>query len=262
MLTRSFLAAVFIISMTGTCFAAHPLITDDTGTQGKGKFQVELNGKFAFDRERVEGVKVRERAGEILTIVSAGVIDRVDIVLALPYQWLNVKEDGETTSDVNGLSDGSLEVKWRFYEKDGLSFALKPGIAFPTGNEKKGLGTGKLSFALTSITTFERDSWAIHLNLGYGRNEYRLREDINANRKDIWRVTLAGEIEVIKDLKAVANIGAERNSDKESTRHPAFILGGLIYSVSENFDVDFGIMRGINKPETDFAILAGIALRF
>jgi hypothetical protein len=30
-----------------------------------------------------------------------------------------------------------LELKWRFFEKDGLSFALKPGIAFPTGNEKK-----------------------------------------------------------------------------------------------------------------------------
>jgi hypothetical protein len=112
------------------------------------------------------------------------------------------------------------------------------------------------------ITTFERDPWAIHLNFGYGRNEYRLQEDINANRKDIWRVSLAGEVEVIKDLKAVANIGVERNCDKESNRYPAFILGGLIYSVSENFDVDFGIMRGMNKPETDWAILAGIAFRF
>ena len=40
------------------------------------------------------------------------------------------------------------------------------------------------------------------------------------------------------------------------------ILGGLIYSVSENFDLDFGVKFGLNKPETDFAILAGIALRF
>jgi len=27
-------------------WAAHPLITDDTGTQGKGKFQLELNGQY------------------------------------------------------------------------------------------------------------------------------------------------------------------------------------------------------------------------
>jgi hypothetical protein len=262
MLTRILLAGVLIISVTETSFAAHPLITDDAGTQGKGKFQVELNGEFAFDKETVEGVKVRERVGEIATIVSVGVRDNVDIVLTLPYQWTKVKEDGETISDVDGLSDGSLEAKWRFYEKDGLSFALKPGIVFPSGNEKKGLGSGKLSFSLTSITTLERDSWAIHLNLGYGRNEYRLQEDIDANRKDIWHVSLAGEVEVIKDLRAVANAGIERNPDRTSDTHPAFILGGLIYSVSENFDIDFGIKRGLNKPETDFAILVGIAFRF
>jgi hypothetical protein len=33
-------------------------------------------------------------------------------------------------------------VKWRFYEKDGLSFAIKPGIILPTGEEDKGLGDG------------------------------------------------------------------------------------------------------------------------
>jgi len=27
----------------GVAFGAHPLITDDTGTQGKGKFQLEVN---------------------------------------------------------------------------------------------------------------------------------------------------------------------------------------------------------------------------
>jgi hypothetical protein len=27
-------------------WAAHPLITDDAGTQGKGKFQLELNGQY------------------------------------------------------------------------------------------------------------------------------------------------------------------------------------------------------------------------
>ena len=54
----------------------------------------------------------------------------------------------------------------------------------------------------------------------------------------------------------------ERNPDKTSNLDPAFILGGLIYSISKNFDVDFGIRGGLNKPETDYAILAGIAWRF
>lgn len=38
------IAAVVLTS--GTAFAAHPLITDDTGTQGQGKFQLEVNGEW------------------------------------------------------------------------------------------------------------------------------------------------------------------------------------------------------------------------
>lgn len=247
---------------SGWAFAAHPLITDDAGTQGKGKFQLEVNSELTYDKEREEGVTTKETGGEVASLISYGITENIDIVLGLPYQWIKTKEDGETISDVDGISDVSLEVKWRFYEKDGFSFALKPGMTLPTGDEKKGLGNGRPSYALTFITTKEIEPWAIHLNLSYAHHEYKLREDKDSNRKDIWHASLAGEVEFIKNLKAVANIGMERNSDKESNKHPAFILGGIIYSISENLDIDFGIKRALNKPETDYAILAGIALRF
>lgn len=150
----------------------------------------------------------------------------------------------------SGISDLSLEVKWRFSEKEDLSFALKPGITIATGNEKKGLGKGRSSYALTSIISKEIEPWVLHLNLGYMRNEYKLREDKEANRKDIWHVSLASEVEVVKDLKLVGNIGMERNSEKASSRYPTYILGGLIYSITENIDIDFGVKAGLNKPET------------
>ncbi|MDI6762198.1 MAG: transporter [Thermodesulfobacteriota bacterium] len=62
------------------------------------------------------------------------------------------KRDGEQAE--RGLSDFSFGLKWRFYEIEGFSFALKPGITLPTGNEKKGLGTGRnvpLSFVLSLL---------------------------------------------------------------------------------------------------------------
>jgi hypothetical protein len=246
-----------VLFWSGWAFAAHPLITDDTGTQGKRKFQVEVNSEFKYDKEREEGVTTKETGGEVASLFSYGIMDKIDIVLGIPYQWFKIEEDGEVISKKDGFSDLSLELKWRFFEKDSLSFALKPGITLPTGDEKKGLGNGRPSYALTFITTKEINPWAFHLNLGYIRNENKVDE-----RKNIWHASLASEVEVIKNLKAVANIGIERNSEKESNRHPAFILGGLIYSISENFDVDFGIKGGLNKPETDYAILAGIAFRF
>ena len=251
-------------SLITVSYAAHPLITDDTGTQGKGKFLVEVNSEFNVDKEKEEGVKIKETGGEVATLLSYGIVDNLDVVLGTPFQWFRIRGENEeiTKQRESGVSDLSLELKWRFYEKEGLSFALKPGITFPTGNEKRELGSGRPSYGLTFITTKELGPWAFHLNLGYVRHEYKLREDKEANRRDIWHISLASEMEFVKDLKLVGNIGIERNPEKVSNRHPSFILGGVIYSIAENLDVNFGVKGGLNKPETDFTILAGIAFRF
>jgi hypothetical protein len=97
--------------------------------------------------------------------------------------------------------------------------------------------------------------------VGYARNEYKLQADEEANRKDIWHVSLSSQVEVVKGLNVVANIGMERNPEKASNTHPAFILGGVIYSVTENLDVDLGIKGGLNKPEMDYSLLAGVVWR-
>ena len=266
---------IFLLSMLFTIccplltvsYAAHPLITDDTGTQGKGKFQLEVNSEFSYEKEQQYSADEdkwetkKETGGELATILSYGIIDNLDVVLGFPYQWKKTRIDGVVTTDPteqgDGISDLSLEAKWRFYEADGLSFAVKPGLTLPTGDDEKGLGSGKAAYHLFFITTKEIKPWAFHLNLGYNRNENKIDE-----RRDIWHASLASTVEVIKDIKLVANIGAERNPDKSSNTHPAFIIGGLIYSISENFDIDFGIKGGLNKPETDYSVLAGITWRF
>lgn len=251
-----------VLTFAGVSFAAHPLITDDSGTQGRGKFQIEANVEVSRDKETEDGLTIKETGGEVAAIVSYGFIDNADIVLGIPYQWTKTKEDEEVVSDEDGIGDMSVEIKWRFFEKGGLSFALKPGITLPTGDEGKGLGNGKASYGLMLITTKEIETWAFHLNIGYMHNEYKLEEDEEANRKNIWHASFAAEAEIIKNLTAVANVGIERNSDKTSDTHPAFLLGGLIYSVSENFDIDTGIKAGLNKPETDLTLLAGMSVRF
>ncbi len=254
-----FIFSLFILhfSLTPVSHASHPLITDDAGTMGKSNAQIEFNFEFSYDKERDNGIKIKETGTEIASFLSYGIADNIDIVLGVPYQWFRIKEDGVLTEKENGLSDVSLEIKWRFYEKDGWGIALKPGIALPTGDEGKGLGTGRATYSMFFITTKELEPWTFHMNLGYIRNENKHDE-----RKDILHASVASEVEIIKNLTAVVNIGAERNPDRESNTHPAFILGGLIYTINENFDIDVGIKKGLNKPETDLALLAGIVIRF
>ena len=262
-----FLRATFFLVIVSLAFstlslAAHPLITDDTGTQGKGKFLFELNGQTSHETER-SGAETntngtaKERETELKAAFTYGVIDNVDVILTLPYQWKKTEVGDATASDVSGIADILVEVKWRFFEKDGLSFAVKPGITLPAGNKDKDLGTGRATGTLYFITTKEIDPWAFHLNLGYKRNENKVDE-----REDIWHASLSGEFKITKKLKLVANIGAERNTDKASDTDPAFLLGGFIYTVIENTDIDFGVKGGLNKAEADITYMAGIALRF
>ncbi len=251
------LSLVLMASAAGTSFGAHPLITDDTGTQGKGKLQFEFIGEYAHDKEN--GVTEKGYETPTIPFLSYGLSDSIDIVFGLPYVSVITKE--AETAAVRGLGDASIEVKALFYEKEGLTLALKPGLSLPTGDEEKGLGNGKMSYSAFFITTKESEPWAFHFNVGYVRNEYKLDVDNEANRKDIWHISLASQVEVIKDLNLVANIGMERNPDKTSDTHPAFILGGFIYSVSENVDIDMGIKSGLNKTETDYSILVGITWR-
>jgi opacity protein-like surface antigen len=252
-----FLLFTICFSLLTVSFAAHPLITDDTGTQGRGKFQLEINGETGCNKEEEEGATVKETGSEVAAGLSYGVLDNLDVVVGLPYQWNKVKEDGDVTSDEDGISDMSLEVKWMFYERNGMSLALKPGLTLPTGDDEKGLGAGRMTYSMFFITTKEIEPLAFHFNAGYIRNENKADD-----RKDIWHVSLASEVEAVNNLKLVANLGMEKNPDKSSSTDLAFILGGLIYSVSENYDIDFGIKFGLNKPETDRTLLAGMAVRF
>ena len=135
--------------------------------------------------------------------------------------------------------------------------ALKPGISIPTGNDEKGLGAGLLGGHLFLIASQELGSWAFHGNLGYIRNENKVDE-----RKDIWHASFATTWEVIKNLKLVSNVGIERSPDEDANNDPTFLIGGIIYSVNENFDVDLGVKYGLTKPEADISAMAGITLRF
>lgn len=256
--------AVLLLFCSGKAHAAHPLVSDDTGTQGQGKFQLELNTEWSSTKTYEDGVSVKERGGETALALSYGLSDNIDLVLGLPYQWAEVKEDGAKVFDEDGIGDLSLELKWRFYESEesGFSMALKPGISFPTGDEKKELGNGEISGGTQLIATKEFGPLTLHANGGYTRNSYRLQETKEASRRDIWNASLAVEYAISDKLKSVADIGIETNEDKESNTHPVFLLGGLIYSVSENFDVDFGIKAGLNDAEPDTTLLFGLATRF
>ena len=68
---------IFTFIVSRTSFAAHPLVIDDAGTQGKRKFQRELDGQQSYNNE--DGVK--SNMTQITPILMYGIVDNVDIIL-------------------------------------------------------------------------------------------------------------------------------------------------------------------------------------
>jgi hypothetical protein len=252
------LAAGVIVSVTAVreAFAALPLITDDTGTQGKGKFQVEAAGSWATDQEDVEGEGVWEISSVASLVFTAGASETVDLVAEVPYAWITTKEGGQDTK-TNGMTDMVLAAKWRFLQKDKFSLAFKPGLLLPTGDENKGLGTGKIGYLAMFISTYETDPWAFDVNVAYFEVENKVDE-----RTNIWFASMAARFAVADAWTLVGEVGATRISDKADSSHPAFGQVGMIYSPKEYLDLSAGLLMGLNDAEVDEAIRVGVTLRF
>lgn len=261
---KKYVTAAALLCCAAPAYAAHPLVTDDTGTQGTGGWQVECTTEFSSNRETDGGIRIKERENEAAMVLSYGISDGIDIVAGLPYLWYQVTENQLVSADESGIGDMTLELKWRLYEnkKSGFSLALKPGISLPSGDADRGLGTGRVTGGAVLIATKEFGPLTLHANAGYHRNAYKLDEDAAACNKHIWSASLAGEYAFSEKLRAVADIGLETAEEKGSRTHPVFLIGGLIYSVTEDFDFDLGIKSGLNDAEPDTAVLLGVAARF
>ncbi|NTV02207.1 MAG: transporter [Chlorobiaceae bacterium] len=264
MLKKTIPLAITATLCSMPAFAAMPLVTDDTGTQGKGRLQIEFGWESHRDKSVSDGVTSRETGGSSTATVSYGISDSIDLVAGMPWAWKRSETDGEAATDEHGIADLPVQLKWRLVEMEEgkFSLALKPGLILPTGNEGKGLGNGRVSGGVLLIATHRGALGATHVNLGYTRNGYSLESVRSATRADIWHASLAGELNVADSLRAVADIGIETGKAKGSPADPAYLLGGLIYSPSDRLDLDFGIKGALNDVETDTALFAGATLHF
>lgn len=232
--------------------AAHPLLTEDTSTQGRGNSQLELT-LDAF-RDRLAGVNVR--GAQSAAVYSYGVADPVDLQLGLPY--LRVKEnEGDRRTLLSGINDLSLDLKWRFFARGGLSLAVKPGISLPTGDEKKVLGAGRVTWGALLIGSYETGTLAFHSHVGY--RDYR---NVVELKTSLWHASVAATWQVVDKLKLVADVSRDSNPVPGFSTPLDYLIVGAIWTPVKNVDLDIGYRHGASGPALDRGLLAGVTLRW
>jgi len=237
-----------LLACAADAFAAHPLLTEDTATQGAGKFELELGNAWTRDGG--------ERAYEFGPQLSYGVLPNLDAIVRPAWLALRTAGDGATTA--RGAGDTAVDVKWRFYEAGAVSVATRGGIGAPTGDAARGLGAGRATYHALAATSMHTAPLAFHANLGYTR----ARGDA-VNRRDLFHASTAAVMTIDSGWQLLLyDIAVDTNPERARSTPPGVVRIGAIYTVRPGCDVDFGYQARLNHAAPARVLLAGLTVRW
>ena len=232
-------------------WAAHPLQTDDTGTQGTGHWQLELN----TDRSTSRPDGVRRVDQQATATISYGLTDTADMVLGQPTSWQRPSNGAHHS----GINDSSLGIKWRVWEDktSGWSLGISPSATLPTGSASRGFGNGRATAHINSMALWERGAWQWLINTGASYND-----NTSGDRKALWNASTALLYSPSARWTWVAELSANRNPSRDGPGNLRTALVGAIYHHGEQTDIDLGLRRNWQRGVAATTVGAGVTQRW
>jgi hypothetical protein len=248
---RRALNCIVFLGFAKLAYAAHPFITDDPKTQGKGNFELQLGTQFS--RTGNDGTTLS--AFQFSPQLSYGLVDTVDLQIRPNY---NVAfSTGVDPQHASGFGDVFAGVKWRFFDSGALTSAIGAGSGFPVGNAARGLDAGQSTPFAYLIGMYATEAIQIQSAVGAIRNAA-----IPDGRGWLAHVSAAALWRPRPGLQVGIDVIADQNPIKSAAQWPAGALVGLIYTVTKFLDLDVGYQRGLNQSAPDNQYLFGATFRW
>ena len=225
-------------------FAGHPMLTEDTGTQGKNNFELELGYDWtpeASDRNFLFQPQLSWGASTTLDLI-------VQPSWIIDYSGVNTER---------GLGDTNLDAKWRFYEGAPWSLAIRAGVSAPTAQDSLGLPHDRFLPHAVLIATGDFSPFTLNANLGYGR-----APDDPSQRGDLYHVSAAVTVQSARQLLLILELSVDTNPDRTGKTFAAVSQLGISYAVHPGLDVDAGFRGRINGAGPAQQWLVGITFRW
>jgi len=218
--------------------AAYPLITEDTGTQGKEGWQLEGTSEVAT----LQGGRVTSDN----LVLNYGVTDSADLQFVLPWY----------SGDIQGVGDQQINLKWRFFERGPFTMGVKPSLLLPGGDPQKGTGTGELNWAVTLIGGYQVGNFAVHADALYQRNKNTF------SARDPLSHVSAGVLYRLGSVQLVADFTRETSLDPANDEAARYNVVGVIWTVRPDFGLGMGYKTGGGGTSLDHSWLFGAAVRW
>ena len=241
-----------------TVWAAHPLEVEDTATEGKGNYLLEVTGDYIRDNGAT--------ATQLTGILTAGAGENIDFSLEAPYRKLDPSP--VTGAIASGNGDVRIKMKQRLFENEvRQSMAYQIYMDLPTGDADKGLGTNNVLWGVTLFDSQGCCSNVYHAHLGYevlGRDmkKKHFTGDFSIN------FGLAAEHKLTEAFHVMAEFAGENRKETNKAEdvslysQPLTFLAGCVYDISKSWQVDLGARMGLNKYAEDYRVLAASAWKF
>lgn len=239
--------------------ALQPLITDDTGTQGRGGNQLEI----AFDREHLRGAGAHAIERSVPVVYTRGLTDALDAYV----QWSHVRVRSNAHEGGVGSGNPALGLKWRLWNDPAAkrSLALRPEVQFGVSraDERRGLGNGGTGYSLIVIATQETGFGEVHVNLAAAREDHALDANRAANRRMLYRFSIAPVLQLSRTWMVAIDAGLTTNPERARRARMGYVELGAIWMPRANLELALGVIEQLGEGEPESrTVTAGLTWRF
>ena len=245
-MSRLFFIALTIICFPLSALAGPPILTDDTGTPGPGKW--ETNMGFTVEKRR-DATLYNTPALDL----NYGIGERIQLNYSVSWIVLDMTNEAEK----NGLGNSEVAVKWRFLDEDRQGFALSvyPRFIFnnPVSSADRGLADKGTVFRLPF--QMEKKIGVIIINPEIGH-------DFRQEGGDEWLYALALKYDGIKGLEVLVEFFG--TSDNSFRKRENVVNMGVRKDVSENVSLHASVGRSLRRAPDQPSLLSylGLQMRF
>lgn len=240
-----------------------PLCADRPGvatppcTVPVGMIQVETT-MVDWTRDRSGDVRTDELAiGE--SAVKLGVSDRLHVELILPpYVRARVRQ-GSARATMTGFGDLAFAAKYRLTgEAAPVEVALRPFVKLPTA--KRSLGNGKVEGGIAVPIGFALPGSGLSATVA---PEITLAADSDGAGHHLATSQVASlGFPLGPRLGASAEVWGSWDFDPAGTIRQYGVAGSIAFLVTDDLQLDVGMVAGLNRAAPDLQLYSGVAFRF
>lgn len=231
--------------------ADRPDATESPVTVDAGHFQLETSF-LAWGRDRSDGVR-SEWWSFAETNLKYGLNECMDLQLVVS-PWVIEREKDNGTTEVDGVGDVELRLKWNLWGNDGgeTALALMPYVKIPTGSDvSNDHWEGGL---IVPLAWRAADTWSVSVQVE-GAAVYD--EDEGNTDFEFSHTAVLGV-----DLSEQAGCYIEYLGVAGDHDYEAYASGGVTWALSDFRRLDLGVVAGINDAAEDLSVFSGLTVKF